>query len=86
MFPLINYLRQYTHKFAKRLSFLLPKLLAANPLRRKPLDHSCSKALWEAYPLETWDDASLDEVAVYLRGSTSLMIPDGWRDLLPTHL
>lgn len=35
---------------------------------------------------DMWDDADLRSCIHYLRGSTSLRIPAGWRELLPTSI
>ena len=77
--------RQYTHKFASRVAALLPKLIVAN-VDKKEKDRSCAKELFAAYPMSTWHDADLGEMAKYMRASTSLHIPPGWRDFLPTEI
>ena len=64
---------------------LIPKLIAgAKP--RAEHDHSCAMQLFQDYPLTTWGDAELAEVASYLRGSASLKIPDAWRAVLPSEI
>lgn len=36
-----------------------------------------------AYPWTDWEDASLQHVALYLRGNKSLQLPTEWKECFP---
>ena len=48
----------------------------------KPLHQLFAEMPWG----DLWPDAKLVEVVRYLRGSTKLAIPAGWRELIPAEL
>ena len=48
----------------------------------KPLQQLFAEMPWG----DCWADAKLVEVVRYLRGSTKLAIPEGWRELVPAEL
>lgn len=69
-----------------RAAKLIPKLIA-EPKPAKEMNHACAKNLFQQLPMgDCWDDAMLFDVAMYLRGSKSLKIPEDWRPVLPTEL
>ena len=57
-----------------------------------PLSHAEAtkrlKELWMASEGlgDTWPDADLRSVAIYLLGAKGLEVPEGWEWIIPTHL
>ena len=56
-----------------------PKPLTVPDLREQLTDMNCQQGLGDI-----WEEASMDEVLVYLRGNRNLMLPDWARPLLPS--
>ena len=60
--------------------------VAAGFPMREEYDGEAKKLFLELEWTDMCEDASLVEVAHFLRGCTGLKIPEGWRPLLPTRL
>ena len=82
-----NYLQWLTCRTESGLHAILLKFLFDIQLAPQVIENQSFK---EAFQLldygDLWKDAQMLEVVRYLRGSTKLVIPDGWRELLPDHL
>ena len=81
--------RQYPLRFGMRIVTLKhnlkaqatgkPKPQTMPDLREQLIDMNCQQGLGDI-----WEEASMDEVLVYLRGNRNLMLPDWARPLLPS--
>ena len=69
------FLRTYTKAFGSRLVKLFSHLR-----------HQVSSVRISTTSMDGCEDASLKQVAHYLRGCAGLSIPPEWRPLLPSHL
>ena len=69
------------------MRLVLLKLFLHTQLAPQVIEEQSAK---EAFDLldygDLCEDAEMVQVVRYLRGSTKLVIPDGWRELLPDHL
>ena len=66
------------HKFKAQASDK-PEPRSVLGLREQLIDMNCTGGLGDL-----WEEASMDDVLVYLRGNRNLMLPDWARPLLPT--
>ena len=86
-------LRSYTREFALQMTKVFPEVIntSASEEPAKLTKANASKQLeelWKSTPDlgDTWEDASLRQVAKYLIGAKGLKVPQNWEWIIPSHL
>ena len=70
--------------FGLRFLRLLPKLKKSckPPMEDLPADYDPREDYRSLKFADTWSDAEMESVLEYLKGNSSLRIPDHWRSIL----
>jgi len=81
--PRLDHVRCYPLRFGLKVAALMPHLLEDCQVPECPPEANGKEIFQSMKYQDLWEDASLSECCVYVRGSTKLEIPPGWRELLP---
>ena len=80
-------MRCYPLRFGMRVVQIFPHLLASCEVTPECPEGTNGKTIFRNMDYgDSWQDADLRSSILYIRGSYSLKIPDGWRELLPTKI
>ena len=81
--PRLDHMRCYPRRFGLKVADLMPHLLEDCQVPESPPEANGKEIFQSMKYDDLWEDASLSECCVYVRGSKKLQIPPGWRELLP---
>ena len=82
-----NYLKWLTCRTESGLHAVLLELFCDTQLAPQVHEAKSVKEVFQELDYgDLCEDAEMVQVVRYLRGPTKLVIPDGWRELLPDHL